>query len=128
MVKKQKSAMETLRDAAISTDLPDLIRQQHQAAQLLRRIAEREEFDSPAVAIRASAAAARVFSDTVGAVVVQERLDKIGEEIEAIKAERRNDQGHSRRRPPGSVIGISPSGHEVRTPTWGGGVGQKTDE
>lgn len=93
MVAHNKSALEMLRDACRSADLPDLIRRQNEAADILLRIAEREEFDAPAVAARAAASAARVLSDTVAGVVVEERLTEIRAEVEALKNKRLSEAG-----------------------------------
>lgn len=115
-----RSALEVLRDACASADLPDLIRKQYEAADMLLRIAEREEFDNPAAATRAAAAAARVLSDTVAGVVVEERLMGLQAEVERLKRERQSGTLQTQKIEGGGLIGYDSDGKAVRTPSWAG--------
>jgi hypothetical protein len=119
VVNNNKSALELLRDACQSADLPDLIRLQHEAASVLLRIARREEFDQPAVATRAAASAARILSDTVAGVVVEERLSELKAEVEDLRNQRIESAGRTPTATgPDGIIGYDADGKVVKTPKW----------
>lgn len=110
-------ALDALRAAAAATDFNDLVSQSKRIAEVLTGIAEREQHENPAVAIRAAASAARVLGDSATGVVLGEQIKQLRRDMEDHLSERKKPA------PPASdddssLIGYDANGKAVLRPTW----------
>jgi len=109
--------IETLKAQAAKFDLDNLIRQGTEMADLLARVALREEHENPSLSVKAAQAASRAFSEGVTGAILSEQIKQLQRSVKEMLSERRSANPYALAEE-GDTIGVDAEGIEVKRPYW----------
>ena len=106
-------------DALVSAvDINRLIEQGTEMADMLARVALREEHENPALATRAAQAAVRAYGEGVTGVLLAEQIKQVKADVQALMAARADPRDMKISADEGDIIGVDDEGNEIKRPPW----------
>jgi len=103
---------------AAAVDINRLIEQGTVMADMLARVALREEHENPALATRAAQAAVRAYGEGVTGVLLAEQIKQVKADVKAIMAQRADPRDMKIFADEGDIIGVDDEGNEIKRPHW----------
>lgn len=103
---------------AAAVDIQDLIQRSNDMADLLARVAQREEHENPSLAARAAQGAVRALTESVNGVLLARQIDQIKKDVKVLMDQRQDPRHLKVQYGDDNVIGTDKDGNEVKRPSW----------